>query len=271
MVHIKSDRELALLQESADLVGRTLGEVAKHLRPGISTLELDAIAEEFILDAGATPSFKGYPGGPNSFPATLCTSVNEAVVHGVPNNDPLQEGDIVSVDCGVFLNGYHGDSAYTFAVGDISDDKRQLLRTTYDSLMLGVEAAKQGNRVGDIGHAVQSYCESAGYGVVFELVGHGIGKSLHEDPQVPNIGRSGNGKKLKKGMTICIEPMINQGVSTIVHDEDGWTVKTEDGLPSAHYEHMIAIDGGEAKILTTFSYIEEVISPPYKIEEEVYG
>lgn len=274
MIHLKSDRELELLQASADLVGRTLGEVAKHVRPGISTLELDAVAEKFITDAGAVPSFKGYKVGNREFPSTLCTSVNSAVVHGIPNEEPLKEGDLVSVDCGVFMNGYHGDSAYTFAVGEISDEDRRLLNSTYESLMLGIEASKAGNRIGDIGHAVQSKCESDGYGVVFELVGHGIGTSLHEEPQIPNIGRAGNGKKLKDRLTICIEPMINQGVANIVTDEDGWTIRTADGKNSAHYEHMIAIDGGTPRILTTFSYIEDAIEAPYKLSElreEVYG
>lgn len=270
MVHLKSDREVERLRASADLVGRTLGTVATAIAPGVTTLELDAIAEQFILDHDATPAFKGYRVGREVFPSTLCTSVNDEVVHGIPNNTPLKEGDIVSVDCGVFLNGYYGDSAFTFAVGDISDDTRRLLAATYESLMLGIEQASAGKRLGDIGAAIQQHCETQGYGVVKDLVGHGIGQNLHEDPQVPNYGRAGSGRKMKNGLTMCIEPMINRGTAAVRTEGDGWTVKTADSLPSAHYEHMIVVRPGEAEVLTTFGYIEDALGTlPYKLNADV--
>lgn len=264
MIHLKSEREIDLLRESAHLVGRTLAEVGRHIRPGVTTAALDAVAEDFIRSHGATPAFKGYRVGKLVFPASLCTSVNDVVVHGIPGEVALQEGDLVSVDCGVLLNGYYGDSAYTFAVGKLSEENALLCRTTYESLYEGVARSVAGNRVGDISAAVQDHCEARGYGVVRDLVGHGIGRSLHEDPQVPNYGRQGTGRKLKEGLTICIEPMINRGTFEVVTDEDGWTVRADDGLPSAHYEHMVVIRPGKPEILSTFEYIEAVVEPPYR-------
>ena len=270
MIHLKNDREIERLRTSADLVGRTLGAVASALKPGVSTLELDAIAETFIRDHGATPAFKGYKVGREVFPATLCTSVNDEVVHGIPDNTVLEEGDIVSVDCGVLLDGFYGDSAFTFAVGTIADETQQLLATTYDSLMRAVGQATTGKRLGDIGSAVQELCEERGYGVVKDLVGHGIGRSLHEDPQVPNYGRAGSGRKLKTGLVICIEPMINLGTAYVRTEGDGWTVKTADRMPSAHYEHMVVVRPGEAEVLTTFQYIEEALGVlPFKQNADV--
>jgi methionyl aminopeptidase len=264
MVHIKSEREIERLRESADLVGRTLAEVARHVQPGATLEDIDAVAEEYIRTHDAEPAFKGYEVGGNVFPNTLCMSVNDAVVHGIPTDYALQEGDLLSVDCGAKLNGYFGDYAYTFAVGDISDEDAALCRTTYEALHKGIEQAIAGRRIGDISHAVQSHCESRGYGVVRDLVGHGIGQSLHEDPQVPNFGTAGTGRRLKPGLSVCIEPMINRGTAEITTDADGWTVRAADGLPSAHYEHMVVVRDGEAEILSTFDYIEEVIHPPYE-------
>jgi len=230
------------------------------IRPGISTLELDRKAEEFIRDNGAVPAFLGY----NGFPNTLCTSVNSVVVHGIPSNYQLKEGDIVSVDCGVLLNNYYGDSAYTFTVGEVSEDIRKLLRVTKESLFKGIEQAVEGKRTGDIGYAIQSYCESHGYSVVREMIGHGIGRNLHEPPEVPNYGRRGNGVLLKKGMVICIEPMINMGTKNIYIEDDGWTVRTKDNKPSAHFELAVAIDKGKADVLSTFEFIEEVLKNEIK-------
>ncbi|MDX1487168.1 MAG: type I methionyl aminopeptidase [Acidiferrobacterales bacterium] len=265
MIHLKSQREIERMRESADLVGRTLAEVAKHIAPGVTTLELDRVAEEFVRDHGAEPAFKGYRIGQlPPFPGTLCTSVNDVVVHGMPGKTVLKEGDLLSLDCGVKLDGYYGDSAYTFAVGEISEADRELCQVTYDSLYEGIEEAVHGRRVGDIGYAVQQYCESRGYGVVRDLVGHGIGRKLHEDPQVPNTGRRGKGRKLKEGLTICIEPMINAGTYEVTTDRDGWTIRTEDRAPSAHYEHMVVVQRAQPEILSTFEYIEAVIAPPYK-------
>ena len=251
----KTDEEVGYLKESALLVSRTLAEVAKLIRPGVSTIYLDKIAEEFIRDNGAIPGFKGY----NDFPATLCTSVNSAVVHGIPSEYQLKEGDIISVDCGVILKGWYGDSAYTFGVGEISENNKRLLEYTKASLDEGVKAAIAGNRVGDISNAVQSKAESGGFTVVRELVGHGIGKKLHERPEVPNFGKKGSGPKLRKNIVICIEPMINAGRKETLRMRDGWTVKTADGKPSAHYEYVVAVDKGKANVLTTFEYIEEVL------------
>lgn len=264
MIHLKSQREIDRMKASADLVGRTLAEVAKRIEPGVTTLELDQVAEAFILKHGAEPAFKGYQVGQMVFPNTLCTSVNDVVVHGIPNDEPLREGDLVSVDCGVLLDDYYGDSAYTFAVGELSEDDRALCEATYAALYEGIGQSIAGRRVGDISYAVQKYCESRGFGIVRDLVGHGIGKSLHEDPQVPNFGRQGTGRKLREGLTICIEPMINQGTHEVVTDEDGWTVRTADRRPSAHYEHMVVIRRGQAEILSTFEYIEDVVDAPYK-------
>ena len=269
MIHLKSQREIDLLRESADLVGRTLAEVAKRIEPGVTTSELDGVAEEFIRSHDAEPAFKGYRVGKMVFPNTLCISVNEVVVHGIPSDDRLNDGDIVSIDCGVLLNGYYGDSAYTFAVGDISEENRALCTATYASLYQGIDQAVAGRRIGDISYAIQTYCEDRGYGVVRDLVGHGVGKSLHEDPQIPNFGRQGTGKKLRDGLTICIEPMINRGTYDVVTDPDGWTIRAADEMPSAHYEHMVVVRRGEAEILSTFGYIEEVIDAPY--QEAVHG
>lgn len=253
MIHYKTKEEIELMRISSLLVSHTLAEVAKIIRPGISTFELDAYAEQFIRDNGATPSFKGY----QDFPFACCISVNDAVVHGFPVKDPLKDGDIVTVDVGVFKNGFHGDSAYTFAIGNITDDIKRLLRVTKESLNRGIEKAVHGNRVGDIAFAVQHYTEKEnGYGVVRELVGHGLGRKLHEEPQVPNYGKRGTGAKLKEGMVIAIEPMINMGTKNVYHDKDGWTVRTEDGKPAAHYEHNVAIRKGKPDVLSSFTEIE---------------
>lgn len=255
MALIKTPEEIGLIKQSSLLVGKTLAEVARHLRPGVTTRELDRIAEQFIRDHGAIPGFKGYHG----YPAALCISVNSVVVHGIPNDYAIQEGDIVSVDCGVVLNGYWGDSAYTFAVGEIAPEVQMLLKHTLESLYKGIEAAVAGNRIGDIGHAVQSHVEQFGYGVVRDLVGHGLGRQLHEKPDVPNFGRKGTGPMLHEGMILAIEPMINLGSPHVVMDKDGWTIRTRDGKPSAHFEHDIVVRKGKAEILSTFSYIEEVL------------
>ena len=251
MIYLKTDEEIELMRESNRLVGMTLGEISKHIQPGITTLQLDKIADEFIRDHGAVPSFLGYGGFPNS----ICTSVNEHVVHGIPNNTPLQEGDIISVDCGTLKNGFNGDSAYTYCVGDVADEVKELLRVTRKSLYIGIEQAKEGNRIGDIGYAIQTYCEKLGYTVVRELVGHGIGRDMHEAPEVPNFGRRGTGPLIKNGMCIAIEPMINMGSKNVVFEKDGWTVRTKDRKPSAHFEHTIAVRNGEADILSTFEFI----------------
>lgn len=266
MVHLKSQREIERLRESADLVGRTLREVARHIDVGVTLSELDAVAEDYIRTHGAEPAFKGYQVGDNVFPNTLCTSVNEAVVHGIPDDYALQEGDLLSVDCGVKLNGYYGDSGFTFGVGSVAEEDAALCRTTYEALWKGIDQAVEGRRVGDISHAVQSHCEAAGYGVVRDLVGHGIGQSLHEDPQVPNFGQPGQGRRLKSGMTLCIEPMINRGDSAVNTAPDGWTIRAADGLPAAHYEHMVVVREESAEILSDFGYIEDVIDPPYKFD-----
>jgi methionyl aminopeptidase len=253
MIYYKTKEEVELMRISSLLVSTTLAEVAKIIKPGISTLELDQFAEKFIKDNGATASFKGY----QDYPFTCCISVNDAVVHGFPTKDALKEGDILSVDVGVFKNGFHGDSAYTFAVGEISAEIKQLLRVTKESLYKGIEKAIHGNRVGDIGYAIQQHTEKEhGYGVVRDLVGHGLGRKLHEDPQVPNYGKRGTGAKLKEGMAIAIEPMINLGTKNVYHDEDGWTIKTEDSKPSAHYEHNVVIQRGKPDILSSFTNIE---------------
>ena len=236
MIHYKTTTEVEAMRESALLVSKTLAAVAAILKPGMTTKEVDAFAEKFIVDNGATPSFKNYKG----FPFACCISVNDAVVHGFPNDKPLENGDIVSVDVGVFKNGFHGDSAYTFAIGEVSDEVKKLLRVTKDSLQMGIDKAVAGNRIGDISFAVQDYAERKHkYGVVRELVGHGLGRKLHEDPQVPNYGKRGSGAKLNDGLVIAIEPMINMGVKEVWYDDDGWTVRTKDGQPAAHYEHNV--------------------------------
>jgi methionyl aminopeptidase len=256
MLYFKTDEEVGLLKESNLLVSKTLAEIAKYIKPGVTTLYLDSIAEKFILDHSAIPAFKGYAG----FPKTLCTSVNDEVVHGIPSDYQLKEGDIISIDCGVILNGWYGDSAYTFAVGKISEETKRLLKFTKASLEEGVKAAVAGNRVGDISYARQTNAESGGYSVVRELVGHGIGKKLHEPPEVPNFGKKGTGTKMEKGLVICIEPMINLGNKETVQMRDGWTIKTADGKPSAHFEYAVAVNKGKADVLTTFKFIEEVLN-----------
>lgn len=253
VIILKTDEEIEFMREANRLVGMTLGELSKHIRPGITTLELDRIAETFIRDHGAVPTFLGY----NGFPNSICTSVNENVVHGIPNNKPLQEGDVVSVDCGTKLRGFCGDSAYTFCVGEVGEGVRNLLRITRESLYKGIEQAKEGNRIGDISEAIQTWCEKHGYSVVRELVGHGIGREMHEAPEVPNYGRHGIGPLIKDGLCIAIEPMINMGGKKVVFEGDGWTVRTKDRKPSAHFEHTIAIRNGKADILSTFEFIQE--------------
>tara|TARA_B100000401_G_scaffold437311_1_gene382604 strand:- start:658 stop:1437 length:780 start_codon:yes stop_codon:yes gene_type:complete len=256
MIFYKTREEIELIRISSLLVGKTLAEVAKIIEPGVTTLQLDKIAEEFIRDNGATPSFKGYGGFPNS----LCTSVNEAVVHGIPNNVPLQEGDIVSVDCGVYKNEFHGDSAYTFEVGEVKPEIKKLLQVTKECLEKALDVSVSGNRIGDIGYAVQQHAEHNSYGVVRDLVGHGLGRSLHEKPEVPNYGKRGRGYKMKEGLVLAIEPMINMGVKDVVQLKDGWTIVTKDGKPSAHFEHDVAIMKGEVEVLSTFEFIEEVLN-----------
>lgn len=256
MVYLKTDEEIELMRESNLLVGKTLAEVARAVKPGVSTLELDKIAETFIRDHKGIPGFLDYQG----FPNTLCTSVNEQVVHGIPNKKPLKEGDIVSVDCGVLLNGFYGDSAYTFEVGEVKPEIKALLEATKAALYKGVEMAIEGNRIGDIGYAVQEYCETRGYSVVREMVGHGLGRSLHEAPEIPNYGRRGNGSKLRKGMVICIEPMINLGKRQILMEEDQWTIRTIDKSVSAHFEHAVAVGKNQSDILSSFKFVEEVLT-----------
>lgn len=259
---LKTDRDIAGIREAAGVVERVLTNAAEQIRPGLKTIDLDRAAEEVIRDAGGRPAFKGYRmgGGGTPFPGSLCISVNDVVVHGFPSETALREGDIVTVDCGVELGGYFGDFAYTFPVGDISDEARRLLDTTKASLLAGVSQAVAGNRLGDIGSAVQRMCEGAGYGVVRDLVGHGVGRRLHEPPNVPNVGRRGLGKKLVAGMTICIEPMINGGTGDVTIDDDGWTVRTADGAPSAHYEHMVHVRRGAPEVLSSFAQIEAALA-----------
>ena len=255
MLLYKTKEEIELLRESNILVSKTLAEVARHVKQGITTIELDRIAEEFIRDHGAKPGFKGY----NKFPNTLCTSVNSEVVHGIPSSYVLKEGDIVSIDCGVLLNGYYGDSAFTFPVGEINQEKKKLLEYTRNALYKGVEMAIVGNRLGDIGYAVQQHAESGGFSVVREMVGHGLGKDLHEPPEVPNYGRRGKGILLKKGLVICIEPMINLGTKNIKQDKDGWTIRTMDEKPSAHFEFSVAVNNNKPDVLSTFDFIDEIL------------
>lgn len=259
-IFLKTEDEIELMRRANQLVGMTLAELAKHIKPGVSTLQLDRIADEFIRDHGAIPTFKNFlnpVGGP--FPASICTSVNECVVHGIPSeNEILKDGDIISVDCGTLLDGFNGDSAYTFCVGEVSEEVKQLLRVTKESLYKGIEMAKHGNHVGDIGATVQDYCEANGYGVVRELTGHGIGREMHEDPQVPNYGRRGNGTMLKAGMCIAIEPMITMGERTIWMLPDKWSIVTRDKKPAAHFEHTVVIRKGKAEILSTFEEVEQI-------------
>lgn len=256
MIYLKSDEEIELLRESNQIVAKALAEIAKIIKPGVTTLELDKRAEEFIRDMGGVPGFLGYGG----FPGSICTSVNDQIVHGIPSADVvLKEGDIISVDCGVLKNGFHGDSAYTFCVGEVDPEVKKLLRTTKESLYKGIEQAFEGKRIGDVASAIQIYCEERGYSVVREMVGHGVGRSLHESPEVPNYGRRGNGIRLQAGMTIAIEPMINMGSRRLIFERDGWTTRTADGKPSAHFEHSVAVRQGKADILSSFEYIEQVI------------
>jgi len=256
MIHYKSEDEIDLIRESSLLVAKTHAEISNLIKPGVTTLQLDKIAEEYIKDNGGLPAFKGYSG----FPNTLCASVNEQVVHGIPNNDPLNDGDIISIDCGVVMNGYYGDSAYTYEVGEVSNTIKDLLTRTKESLYKGIEQAVSGNRLGDIGFAIQNYVEEFGYGVVREMVGHGIGKSLHEEPQVPNYGRKGNGVMLKEGLVIAIEPMINLGTKRIKQHSDGWTIITADKKCSAHFEHTVVVRKGRAEVLSSFEEIEKRIN-----------
>ncbi len=255
MIKIKSEEEIELIRQSSLLVGKTLAEVAKHIKPGVKTIELDTIAEKFIRDNGALPGFKGMYG----YKHTLCISVNSQVVHGIPSEYELKEGDVISVDCGVLKNGFYGDVAYTFPVGIVSPEVKKLLDVTKECLNFAIEKAVAGNRIGDIGSAVQEHAENNGYGVVRELVGHGLGKNLHEEPEVPNYGRKGNGVKLVEGMVLAIEPMINMGTKNVKHEKDGWTITTADGKPSAHYEHDVVVRKGKAEVLSSYAEIEEVL------------
>ena len=254
-VVLKNREEIELMRESALIVSKTLGMLAGEVKPGVSSLELDAKAEEFIRDHGAVPGFLGL----YDFPNTLCMSPNAQVVHGIPNKDPLQEGDIISIDCGALKNGFYGDHAYTFAVGEIDPKTEKLLRITKESLYKGIAEFKNGNRIGDLAFAIQNHAEAEGYGVVRELIGHGLGTEMHEGPEVPNYGKRGRGKKFLDGMVLAIEPMINRGTHRIKQLNDGWTILTADGLPSAHFEHNVALIDGKPELLSTFQYIYETL------------
>ncbi len=256
MIVYKTAEEIEIMREAAQVVSRTLGKVAEQIKPGVTPLELDALAEDYIRSQNAIPGFLGL----YDFPNTLCISVNEQVVHGIPNDRPLEEGDIISVDCGAIFEGYYGDHAYTFGVGNIDPEVQKLLDVTKECLDLGIAEAKLGNRIGDIGFAIQQHAEKHGYGVVRDLVGHGLGKTMHEEPQVPNYGRRGRGKKILNGLTIAIEPMINMGTERVVQLDDNWTIVTEDGKPSAHFEHDIAVVDGKPEVLSTFKYVEEALA-----------
>ena len=256
MIKYKSSEEIEIMREAAQIVSRTLGKVAEMIAPGVTPLELDAMAEEYIRSQNAIPGFLGL----YDFPNTLCVSINEQVVHGYPTSEPLKEGDIVSVDCGSIFEGYYGDHAYTFAVGKISPEVEKLLKVTQECLEIGIEQTRVGNRIGDIGFHIQKHAEKHGYGVVRELVGHGLGKTMHEEPQVPNYGRRGRGKKIQEGLTIAIEPMINMGTERIKYLDDNWTIVTADGKPSAHFEHDVAVINGKPELLSTFKYIEEALA-----------
>jgi methionyl aminopeptidase len=257
MIFFRSDEEIALIKESAQVLGKAHGEVAKLIRPGVTTKELDTVAETYIRDYHGIPSFKGYKNqGHRDFPGSLCISINDVIVHGFPSRYELKSGDIVSIDCGVFLNGYHSDSAYTYPIGEVTPATMKLLVRTKESLYVGLARAITGGYVEDIGYAVQTYVERFGYSVVRELVGHGVGKNLHEAPEVPNYGKRGNGPKLREGMILAIEPMVNFGKKDILQEKDGWTIRTKDHKPSAHFEHTVAVRQGKPEILTTFEYIE---------------
>ncbi len=255
MIYIKTPEEMGLMREAADLVSRTLGEIAKWALPGVTTRKIDNIAREFILDNGGTPACLGYGG----FPGTVCCEVNDIVVHGFPSGYTLQEGDIFGADTVAELNGYHGDMCYTFPIGEVDPAIMRLLTVTKESLYVGIEACRPGKRIGDVANAVQTYCESRGYSVVREMCGHGIGRKMHEDPEVPNYGRKGTGAVIRNGMCLCIEPMINMGSKNIIVDRDGWTCRTRDHKPSAHYEHTLAIIDGHTEVLTTFDYVKDVL------------
>lgn len=259
-IFLKTEDEIELMRRANQLVGNTLGELAKHIKPGVTTLHLDRIAEEFIRDNGAVPAFKGFPnpfGEP--FPSSICTSVNDVVVHGIPDNKSvLRDGDIVSIDCGTVFDGYCGDSCYTFCVGEVSADLKELLKTTKESLYLGIKTAVAGNHLGDIGSTIQEHCEKKGYGIVRELTGHGIGRDMHEDPQVPNYGNCGEGVMLKSGMCIAIEPMVTMGNRAIWLMPDRWTIRTRDGKPAAHFEHTVVIRNGKAEVLSSFEEVEKI-------------
>ncbi|WP_010178588.1 type I methionyl aminopeptidase [Aquimarina agarilytica] len=262
MIHLKTREEIELMRESALIVSKTLGMLAAEVKPGVTTLYLDKLAEDFIRAEGAEPGFLGL----YDFPNTLCMSPNAQVVHGIPNNEPLKEGDIISIDCGALKNGFYGDHAYTFAVGKITDDVQRLLDVTRASLYVGIEQFRVNNRVGDVGYAIQKFTEDAGYGVVRELVGHGLGRIMHEEPEMPNYGRRGRGKKFAEGMVVAIEPMTNMGTKNIKQLKDGWTILTADGKPSAHFEHDVAIINGAPEILSTFDYVHDVLG--IKTDEE---
>ena len=264
MIKLKSREEIELMRESALIVSKTLGVLASEIKPGVTTLYLDKLAEEHIRDLGAIPGFLGL----YDFPNTLCISPNAQVVHGMPNNTPIEDGDILSVDCGAILNGYYGDHAYTFEVGDVAPETKKLLQVTKESLYVGIREFKENNRVGDVGFAIQKYCEDHGYGVVRELVGHGLGKKMHEDPQMPNYGKRGRGKKFKEGLVVAIEPMINMGTHRIQQLRDGWTILTEDRQPSAHFEHDVAIVDGKPQLLSTFDYVYEALGITSTEEDE---
>lgn len=265
MIVVKTREEIELMRESALIVSKTLGMIAKEIKPGVTTLYLDQLAETFIRDHGAIPGFLGL----YDFPNTLCVSPNTQVVHGIPNNTPLKEGDIISIDCGAIKNGFYGDHAYTFGIGTIAPEIEKLLQVTKESLYVGIAEFKLGNRVGDVGYAIQQYCESHGYGVVRELVGHGLGKKMHEDPEMPNYGKRGRGKKFIEGMVVAIEPMINLGTHRIKQHNDGWTITTLDNKPSAHFEHNVAIVDGKPELLSTFGYIYEALGM-VSDEEDVF-
>ncbi|MCG9970053.1 type I methionyl aminopeptidase [Christiangramia crocea] len=264
MIIPKSREEIELMRESALIVSKTLGMLAPKIKPGVTTLELDKLAEEFIRDHGAEPGFLGL----YDFPNSLCMSPNAQVVHGIPNKTPLKEGDIISIDCGAIKNGFYGDHAYTFEVGEVTPEVKKLLEVTKDSLYIGMREFKAGNRVGDVGYAIQKYTEDHGYGVVRELVGHGLGRTMHEDPEMPNYGRRGRGKKFIEGMVVAIEPMINMGTKRIKQLPDGWTILTADNKPSAHFEHNVALVDGKPELLSTFKYIYESLKINSKEEDE---
>ncbi len=264
MIQPKTREEIEIMRESALLVSKTLGEIAKVIQPGVTTLQLDKLAEEFIRDNGAEPGFLGMYG----FPNTLCVSPNAQVVHGIPSNKPLEEGDVISVDCGVLKNGFYGDHAYSFEIGEVAPEVKKLLQVTKESLYVGIREFRAGNRVEDVGNAIQKYCESDGYGVVRELVGHGLGRKMHEEPEMPNYGKRGRGKLFVEGMVVAIEPMINMGTKNIKQLKDGWTILTADGKPSAHFEHNVALIDGKPELLSTFQYVYQALGIESNEEDE---